>query len=333
MSGAHGSSTRRTKALRTPRRPALILTVVGISLVTVIAALIWGSALKRQSDAYHAASEADAWTVGEPDIPPLPVTVPDIRAKGIAPRGSVSGLTGDGYNAAVIILSADAEGRFPYVTPLAVSQGIPTAEDAPTLTEEVQRMKHAGLYVSCVFCVTCLDASVLSDPALAALRRGTELAILTDVAACGVDDLLLVGLPYGDDTSDARTVGFLRDFKSALGQLTHQPAVGVALLPDGFTVRNDADSTDNAAKEPSSVSDKDGTIYAGSLTPGRMLTVCDYLALDLREAVFADASVGLKAFRYAYNRFSLRLLVSDPSLCKAAEAHGMTRTVLITDGE
>ena len=56
-----------------------------------------------------------------------------------------------------------------------------------------------------------------------------------------------------------------------------------------------------------------------------MLTVCDYLALDLREYDAVSAEAVLKNIRYAYARYALRLLCGDPSVTEETEQHGFTR--------
>ena len=323
-------STRRfvsaSPRMRRPRRPGafrplIILCVVAVLTVTV--ALIWGSALKRRSDAYRESVEPDAWTLGE-EVPALPsLTVSDFRGVSLSPGQSVDGVTAAGkYSGVVLTLSPDASGCLPYRLPLAEGSALTTAEGAPALESEVSRLHRAGLTVAGVFTVRCLGSDYTADPALAAYQRGLELGLLVNIANAGVDDILLVGLPYGNDNADARTLNFLTDLKQSLGYADHQPAIGVAMGPDGFAARPE-EVTENSDASPESESN--GQLYAGRLTPGRMLTVCDYLALDLRgyEAVSAEAV--LKNIRYAYARYALRLLCDDPTVTEEAEQHGFTR--------
>ena len=90
------------------------------------------------------------------------------------------------------------------------------------------------------------------------------------------------------------------------------PALGVALTPLAFQ---------------SDTNQADGTpIYAGELTPGRMLKVCDYLTLDTRG--YGDSiNQLLLGMQYAYVRYSLRLLmpVSAPAAITTAASRGFGR--------
>ena len=59
-----------------------------------------------------------------------------------------------------------------------------------------------------------------------------------------------------------------------------------------------------------------------------MLSVCDYLALDLRTADSDSARELLRGFRFTYARYALRLLVADAAVSETADAHGMRRQIV-----
>ena len=74
----------------------------------------------------------------------------------------------------------------------------------------------------------------------------------------------------------------------------------MALPPSAFAARSDSgDETDT-----------DTPLYAGTLSPARLLTFCDYLAMDLRAMSAVGVTTLLPDIRYAYTRYSLRLLVN-----------------------
>ena len=64
-----------------------------------------------------------------------------------------------------------------------------------------------------------------------------------------------------------------------------------------------------------------------NITPARILNVCDYLAMDLRDRTADEVSAILPHIRYTYVRYSLRLLVDQrtPAIAENAESHGFER--------
>ncbi len=315
-------STRRRRSLPRPGawRPVFLICLLAVLVVS--AALIWGSTLKKQSDAYRAGAEANAWTLDESQDAWPAVTVSDhFRGMSLRPGESTDKLSASSqYNGAVLTLSATDEGVLAYDLSQVSVPDITIQSGAEALDTVVSRLHKMGLTVSGVFRIRSLDTAFTSDPALMAVRRGVELSLLVSCAQAGVDDILLLGLPYGDDSSDARTLDFLREVKALMGYTGHQPAIGVALAPDGFAQRGEElnDGEDNGR------SDTD-TVYAGRLTPGRMLTVCDYLAIDLRDVPAEHAEEFLYDIQYAYVRYALRLLIADPAVVAEADRHGMAR--------
>jgi hypothetical protein len=51
-------------------------------------------------------------------------------------------------------------------------------------------------------------------------------------------------------------------------------------------------------------------LYAGEISPGRILAACDYLAMDLRSMSSVGISTLLPDIQFPYVRYSLRLLVN-----------------------
>jgi hypothetical protein len=181
---------------------------------------------------------------------------------------------------------------------------MPVASDAPSLAEDVARISKRGLNVTCVYTLTCFTAA---DPAVAAYRRGLDLALLREFASARPDDILLLGLPSGNDTADRRAVDFLNELDALLADLPARPAIGAALPPSAF-----------ATEEPTSngATAEDGNttqapLYAGNISPARILAACDYLAMDLRSMSAVGVDTLLPHIQFAYVRHSLRLLVNQ----------------------
>ena len=274
-------ATRRSRlrVSRNVRRRAAV--TVAVCLAVVAVALIWGSALKRRSDAYHAGLEADAWTAST-QAALRQITVPDFRGGAISPGGELPGLPADA-SGAVVTLSENPDGQLGYAFPTAATAGLTVAEGAPTPEAEVGRLHRAGLRVLGIFRVQCLD----------------------------------------DVYADARALDFLRELKQLLAD--SGTALGVALPADAF-VRAEGETVPDAFAQDSTGA---GIVqYTGWRTPGRMLSVCDYLALDLRTADSDSAGELLRGFRFTYARYALRLLVADAAVSETADAHGMRRQIV-----
>ena len=303
-------STRRTSLRqRDPKkRKRIRFWVIGAILV-IVAALLWGNYLKAESDARRAAAEADEWLLEAEDATPIPVPVPTVNAGYAAPSQKMQTAQDMSYDAVTFDLGS-CLAPLPYSVDLPAISGLTVNPGAPSLVSDVTRFKNAGFYVIGVFTVTSFDTTDTSEQTL---RRGLEMTLLSLYAKAGVDDILLLGLPVNTDAADAAATTYLRDVKALFASMvTEMPALGVALHPSAFVGEQLA---------------HDGSlIYAGNLTPGRMLAACDYLALDLR---LVGTQVGeiLKGMQYAYVRYNLRLLTSLEYTDTAAYAlsHGFGR--------
>lgn len=303
-------ATRRTSLRhRDPRKwRKMWLSIIG-AIAVIAVALVWGNHLKSESDARRAAEEAGDWLLEAETAVPIPVTVPTVNAGYAAPSQKMQTSQDLSYNAVTFDLGSCLT-PLHYSVELPALSGLSVSDGAPTLTSEVTRFKNAGLYVVGVFTVTSFDTSDISEKTL---RRGLEMTLLSLYAKAGVDDILLLGLPVGTDTADAATTAYLLDVEALFASVPAKvPALGVALSPTAFV--------------GDTLEDDGSFIYAGNLTPGRMLSACDYLALDLRNV---GAQVGdiLNGMQYAYVRYNLRLLTSleQPGTAKDAVSHGFER--------
>lgn len=259
----------------------------------IAGALIWGNILKAKSDKLAADREAGRWQLDlEVTTPIVGVTTPEVRAGYASPGGNMRRLEDSTYGGVTLRLG-DCTSPLPYRVGASEEMALSYESGAPSLAEHIKALQDRGLHVIGIFDVTSFDTS---DASLRAYRRGLEMTLFALFAKAGVDNLLLTGLPAGTDDTDPLAVAYLEDVKALWASLpVTSPALGVVLDPPAFVGDTDPD---------------DGSpVYAGSLTPGRMLGVCDYLALDMRGHGEMALDI-LKDMQYAYVRYSLRLLMS-----------------------
>ena len=317
-------STKKRMVLRRPAHLGKVVAALLIAIAIIALALVWGSHLKAESDAYHEALEMGAWTLDPEIAVPHPVPVPDVRAVAIKPEGNVGDILIRASHEAVIMTLNTADGTLLYQSPLGDAAGRPTAPEAVSLAQDVERVQNRGLRVTCAFTVTCYRAT---DTATYTYLRGLDLALLREYAEAGMDDLLLFGLPSGDDMQDALTVEFLTDLRKLLSDLPTPPAIGVALPPEAYATDETYIPSDPEGDEAVGIPAGTSPLYAGNITPARVLNVCDYLAMDLRDRTADEVSAILPHIRYTYVRYSLRLLVDQrtPAIAENAESHGFER--------
>ena len=300
---------RRNK--RASIRPRQVVTVILCGLAGVILALVLGNILQARSDALHSGDADKDWMQDASVSPLLPPSVPDIRAVAIFPEGNVGDILIAGNHGGVILPLCDGNGTPQYASTVGTKAGLPVAADAPSLSKDIARISGRNLNVTVVYTLSCFTAS---DAATAAYGRGLDLALLRECAEASPDDILLLGLPYGTDAADRQALDFLTDLNALLSDLPERPAIGVALPPAAYAQSAEAEEGTQ-------------TPYAGSLSPARLRTACDYLAMDLRSLSEEEIGSLLPDIQYAYVRHSLRLLINvrNRSAVDAALDHGFER--------
>jgi hypothetical protein len=275
-----------------------VIVPVLAAVLSVAAALVLGTHLKAKSDAHREQVQRGEWILEDTVTPLSPVSVPDIRAISIKPEGNVGDILIAGKHGGVILPLCGDDGVPLYASKVANAAGMAVSAAAPSLPDDVARVSRRGLNVTVVYTVTCFSTP---DAAVAAYRRGLDLALLLECAEAMPGDILLLGLPSGSDANDRRAAEFLTELSALFAGLPTPPAIGVALPPSAFAARSDSgDETDT-----------DTPLYAGTLSPARLLTYCDYLAMDLRAMSAVGVTTLLPNIRYAYTRYSLRLLVNQ----------------------
>lgn len=307
--------TRRATKNRTAHSPVHlwhILTVALCGVAGLILALALGGFLKARSDAYREEQSRDDWMLDTGIATPIPVEVPDIRAVAIRPEGNVGVILIAGKHGGVLLSLCDGRGTPQYASAVGTAAGLPVPADAPSLSEDIARVSRRGLNVTCVYTLTCFDAP---DAASATYRRGLDLALLRECAEARPNDILLIGLPSGSDAADRRAMDFLQELNDLLTDLPARPAIGVALPPSAFANASSEEEEDTRS------------LYAGTLSPARLRTACDYLVMDLRSLTAAEVGDLLPHIRYAYVRHSLRLMLNpaDEEGVREVLSHGFER--------
>ena len=313
---ARGATKKRPRP-KVTLRPWQILTPILCGVAGIVLALVLGNYLQARSDAYRDDLSKNDWLTDGASVQSAPVTLPDIRAVRISPEGNVGDILIAGKHGGVILPLCDEKGVPLYASKVASAAGMAVSGDAPSLTDDVARVSKRGLNVTVVYTVTCFSTP---DTAVAAYRRGLDLALLRECAEARPNDILLLGLPSGSDTADRRAVEFLTELDALLADLPAAPAVGVALPPSAFSAQSGTD-------EATDGDDQDAPLYAGTLSPARILSFCDYIAMDLRAMSAVGVNTLLPDIRYAYGRYSLRLLVNvnDREAVDAALTQGYKR--------
>ena len=215
---ARGSTKKRTRA-RGTIRPWQILVPVLCGLTGIVLALVLGNYLHKRSDEYREDAGRNDWLAEEP-TPSVPVTVPDIRAVRIKPEGNVGDILIAGRHDGVILPLCDGGGIPLYASKVANAAGMVVSAGAPSLPDDVARVSKRGLNVTVVYTVTCFSTP---DAAVAAYRRGLDLALLMECAEARPHDILLLGLPSGNDVNDRRAAEFLTELSELLDFKNSRP--------------------------------------------------------------------------------------------------------------
>ncbi len=292
---------------RPPVHPGRIVAIVAAVLAVIAGALIWGSALKKKSDAYRASESDGVWTVDETAATPLlsPSEHPDVHLLSIRPEGNVGDIIIYASHNGVLLPLNESDGTLCYMSAVGTEAGRAILPEAPELIADVARVSRRNLHVAAMFTVTYPSAP---DKATAVYRRGLDLALLCEYATAGMDTLLIAGLPAGDEASDRDTVSFLQELRAVLNSQDTAPTVGVVIPLTALAgdVR------------------EDGTpLYAGHPSPVRLLRTCDFLTLDLRGMDIPALEALLPQLSYAYVRYSLYTMADAPA--EVLSEHGFRR--------
>lgn len=183
----------------------------------------------------------------------------------------------------------DPQGDLQYTSPVALYQGR-VCENEAQLGESIGILRARGAYVSGVFYSQALSQASTDLRYAAAAEEG---ALMREFLQMGGNEIVLCGLPFSAAGSEA-IVNYLTTIKSALGDAP----LGVAVP---LSVAQDAN---------------------GGLMLEKLLTVCDFCALDMTDAIIVDetlndigicseADEALKHIQFYLDQYDMRLLLSE----------------------
>ena len=144
-----------------------------------------------------------------------------------------------------------ADGGLAYLSEIGELKDFCTFSDDTLLAAEVEYIHNCGGRVRAYFYV---HAFGVEDPALRELYKAYEIALVSEAARAGVDDIMLIGLEV-----DGGSIDELERYVSEMSKNVGACALGV-LVPTQLMLLTEQD-----------------VYYAA-----RLRSVCDFLALDLR---------------------------------------------------
>lgn len=332
----HRKSTKSRRVVRARNLKPLIA-ILSAAAVVITAAVIWGTALGKRADEYESMKANGEWTLPPVDSSTSPSDLPTTISAPLSPSQTVWDLTSYGDSSCDgATLNVYSDGKTNYYSDVGLAAGLGD-EDMYSLPKKVEHLHSESVRATCVFYVTSLAPVENQSAALKSYLRDTELALITEFAQSGADEILLVGCPVGLDTADgqtALTMEFLRELNArlekALGDNT--PDVGVALPIEII----------NAT-------------YSGDTTAAQILSQCDFLAMDMRNpdeyTLFGGSDLDydpqgtedesaegssplsdmLSRFSYVYRQYPIRLIFGEDQRegTNKALSHGFLNIAVI----
>ena len=237
--------------------------VIAIGIVVLLGAVFAASVgvgnwLLRTAEKYPAGErEPTAPEVPKEEI--VPVSVPHIKAHTYQIGDRYSGYTYAGITHLCAPLRT-VDGALAFDSAVCERAGWEQSGSVD-LAENVNNLHHNDLYL-CAYMP--IDGFAEQDRAMRELMLSYEAALIAEVAAAGVDEIFLCGLsPTQANIADV--TAYLQRVKALSGDC----AIGVLITPDVLlATRND--------------------VY----TAAQLLTVCDFLVLDLRGLPLDATEIG-----------------------------------------
>lgn len=221
-------------------------------------------------------------------------------------------LTGIGITDFSVCLRA-ADGSLTYDSEYNIDFGKETAQGISPLSKYTEYIHENGGYVCAYFYVTSFD---IEDEYMREIYKAYELALISEAARNGADEIMLVGL----DVTDAN-IDEIERFVSDASCSAKTAVIGVLIPPETFKLTEES-------------------VYHAA----RLRSVCDFVALDLRslpedaDEVNAEGEISLLdqaigEMEYYVSSYSMRLVFSkeNSALCDSAIALGVKNLQIIGD--
>ncbi len=301
-------SRRTTSHGRVSRVVIIVVAIAAFLALSLVVSVAAGLALGKMAEEH------------ENSAPKLDIEVSDYysgdkKVKTVNAHEYSWGL-GTGYYTSIGITDfsvclRDADGFITYHSGVDVSFGEAAGMGSRTLSDEVDAIHNGGGYVCAYFYSTAFDAE---DEYERNIRKSYEIALINEAARGGVDEILIIGLEPTRENIDE-----LEAFVSELSYAAENAAVGVLVSSDNVKLTE-----------------------AGDYTVSRLRSVCDFIALDLKNMP-ADAATKkqgqetselfafLSDMEYYIKSYSMRLVFTpeNSSLLSRSVEYGATNVQII----
>lgn len=177
---------------------------------------------------------------------------------------------------------------------------LPAGSGGDKLSEHTEYIKEYGGYIYGYMYVSAFSGD---DAYLADIRRAFEIFLVNKASECGVDEILLIFPEINENNIDK-----IEKFVSDAATASKNAAVGVMLSPEILKMSEDE-------------------VYYAS----RLRAVCDFAAIDLREATADNIENILRENEYYITSYPLRGIF-DPEkedVAEIAKMFGMNNTQFI----
>ena len=300
--------SRRTVLNRDRSRAWIyVIAVAAFVVLCLIVSVGVGLLLAKQAEKHENAPKYD--------FDPKPYYSGDKMVKPVNARpylfGDYAGLlTGIGITDFSVCLRAP-DGSLTYDTEYDVNFGEGAEEGVSALSKYTTYIHENGGRVCSYFYVTSFD---VEDENLREIYKAYELALISEAARNGADEIMLVGLDVTEDNIDE-----IEKFVSMASCSAEAAVIGALIPPEVFKLT------------------EEGIYHAA-----RLRSVCDFVALDLRELpddadkVEIEGEINLldstlSEMEYYISSYSMRIVFSEKnsSLCDAAVALGVENIQII----
>ena len=293
-----------------PKKIVPVLIAIAVVIVCLAAAVALGIALGKKANEYKSESkydfEYDLYKSGDKSVRVVDAVYYTL---GTSAREYIK--NGEGY---LSFCLRNAQGELGFVSSTAIDAGIAQNSSNISLADEMLYVHNLGGYACAYIYSTAFDCE---DKYLREIYKAYELALIREAAECGVDDILIVGLDVNADN-----IAEIEKYVSDAAVAADKAPLGVLASREIVLKANDG-------------------VYFAS----RILAVCDYLALDLREldvnemtsTIDPDGNSGADAivaeFEYYIEAYRMRLVFSreNAKLCESFRDLGVRNTQIIAE--
>ncbi len=299
MANRASSGYYRRNSYRRKKWRNILVILLSVAVVLLVVFLLVGNILKEKTSDMPEDTEPQIYT-HQTTRPPYQLVSPSYnvnikgRAVNIASdnlKDELGALSENGYNAASLNLS-DEDGKLLFNSSVASRFGYPAKSDGIELASLIKKISSAGLKTSAVF---SLNSFSEDDATIRSVMRACEAAIACEIAAAGVNDVLLrcpdIKAEYTDEL-----ISLAEQVKS----INKKAIVGLVLTPEFLNGEN------------------------VSVLTERIISSFDFIAFDLIElSEEKDSSEQIQTLlstdKYYYIlRYNMRVLL--PTLTDEAES-------------